>query len=76
MKLTVTEISIHPEHENPIFGNEVTKVQLADEGAGYFFTISQSTEAGLNEIRMDFKELDYLVAAIRQLKRGDIESIR
>jgi hypothetical protein len=74
MKLTVTEIAIHKETESPVFGELTTRVRIDDEGGGMFFIISQSTDSGLNEIRMDFKELDYLVAAIRKLERGDIES--
>jgi hypothetical protein len=70
MKLTVTEIAIHKETESPVFGELTTKVRLEDEGGGVFFIISQSTDSGLNEIRMDFKEFEYLVAAINKLNEG------
>jgi hypothetical protein len=70
MKLTVTEIVIHKETESPVFGELTTKVSIDDEGAGIFFKISQSTDSGLNVIRMDFKEFEYLVAAINKLNEG------
>jgi hypothetical protein len=68
MKLTVTEIAIHPETSNPIFGELVTKVRLDDEAAGMFFKIIQDDGTKVHEVRMDFEELKFLVAAVNVLK--------
>jgi hypothetical protein len=70
MKLTVTELAIHKEDESPIFGDMVTHVKLDDEGGGAFIKITQECESQLNEIRLDFTEVEYLIKAIEMLKEG------
>jgi hypothetical protein len=71
MKLTITEIAIHPETSNPIFGELVTKVRLDDDYLpGTFFKIIQDDGKFVHEIRMDFIELEYLVTAIKMLQSG------
>lgn len=73
MKLTVTEIAVHKEGESPIFGDIVTHVKLDDEGGGAFIKIMQSTDTQMNEIRLDFNEVEYILKAIEMLKAGDYE---
>jgi len=70
MKLTVTEISIHKEDESPIFGDIATHVKLDDEGGGVFIKIVQHDDTKMNEIRLDFNEVEYLVKAIEMLKKN------
>jgi DNA polymerase elongation subunit (family B) len=70
MKLTVTEIAIHKEGESPIFGEIVTHVKLDDEGAGMFIKITQSSDTQMNEIRLDFNEVEYIIKAIEMLKES------
>lgn len=70
MKLTITEISVHPVTVNPIFGERVTRICLADEGGGPFVKIIQDTGMGIQEIRVDFDEVEYIVKAIEKLKEG------
>ena len=70
MKLTVTEIAVHKDDESPIFGDILTHVKLDDEGGGTFIKIMQSTDTQMNEIRLDFNEVEYIVKAIEMLK-GD-----
>jgi DNA polymerase elongation subunit (family B) len=70
MKLTVTEIAVHKEGENPIFGDIVTHIKLADEGAGAFIKIVQSSDIQMNEIRFDFNEIEYILKAIEMLKES------
>jgi hypothetical protein len=71
MKLTVTEIAVHKENESPIFGDIVTHVKLDDEGAGPFIKIVQHNDTKMDEIRLDFKEIEYILKAIEMLKAGD-----
>ena len=72
MKLTVTEISVHKEDDNPIFGDLVTHVKLYDEGGGTFIKLVQhGNDAKTNEIRLDFNEIEYIMKAIEMLKEGD-----
>jgi hypothetical protein len=73
MKLTVTEIAVHKEGESPIFGDIVTHVKLDDEGAGPFIKIVQHNDTKMDEIRLDFKEIEYILKAIEMLKAGDHE---
>ena len=68
MKLTITEISMHPEEESPIFSDQATRVRLEDGGGGKFVSITQDTDAGTATIRLDFKEVEELVRAIAMLK--------
>lgn len=70
MKLTVTEIAIHKESESPIFGDTVTHVKLDDEGGGTFIKIVQHNDTQMNEIRLDFNEIEYILKAIEMLKEG------
>jgi hypothetical protein len=73
MKLTVTEIAVHKEDESPIFGDIVTHIKLDDEGAGTFIKITQSSDTQLNEIRLDFNEIEYIIKAIEMLKAGNYD---
>ncbi len=68
MKMTITEIAIHPETSNPVFGEMVTKVCLADGGGGMFFKIVQDDGTKVHEVGMDFEDLRFLVAAVNVLK--------
>jgi len=73
MKMTVTEVSLHPQNESPIFGETVTRVRLADEGAGMFVSVLQYQQETLNEIRLGFDEVAELVKAVNFLKQGAAE---
>lgn len=61
---------MHPATDNPIFGERVTRVRLDDEAGGPFVKIIQSTDEGLQEIRVDFDEVEHIVKAIEKLKEG------
>lgn len=73
MKLTVTEIAVHKEGESPIFGEIVTHVKLYDEGGGSFIKIVQHNDTQMNEIRLDFNEIEYIMKAIEILKEGSAD---
>lgn len=71
MKMTITEVSLHPKDESPIFSIMATKVSLCDDGAGAFVKLIQEDESGkLNEVRFDFNEIEALVEAIKLLESG------
>jgi hypothetical protein len=70
MKLTVSEIKVHKENENPIFGESVTSIKLDDEGGGMFVKIIQDNGTQMNEIRFDFNEIEYILKAIEILKEN------
>lgn len=71
MKMTITEITVHPEDESPVFGRLTTKIRIDDEGGGAFVKLVQEDDAGkLNEVRFDFNELEAIVKAIKLLEAG------
>lgn len=73
MKLTVTEIAVHKENESPIFGDIVTHVKLDDEGGGEFVKVIQYHDTQMNEIRLDFNEIEFILKAIEMLKEGNTD---
>jgi hypothetical protein len=73
MKLTVTEIAVHKEDDSPILGEIVTYIKLDDEGAGTFIKITQHNDTKMDEIRLDFIEVEHIFKAIEMLKAGDHE---
>jgi hypothetical protein len=46
---------------------------LDDEGAGPFIKIVQHNDTKMDEIRLDFKEIEHIFKAIEMLKAGDHE---
>lgn len=62
---TITAVSIHREDANPIYGEGVTYVKLADEGAGAFIEIGQTDNE--RELRFDIDELELVAAEARKL---------
>ena len=69
---TVIAVSIHRPSENPIFGEGVTHVTVADEGAGAFLRLCQFDESQKpGEVVIDIDELDL----IRDIGRKMIEEL-
>ena len=65
---TITAVSIHPVHCNPIFGAECTHVMLEDEAGGCFIVIEQDNdEAKVGTIRVTLEELTLIVEASKTL---------
>jgi len=65
---TTITVSIHPEGENPIYGDRATHVSVEDEAGGGFLVIKQhgdSHEPGT--VRLDPEELDAVAAAAKEL---------
>jgi hypothetical protein len=74
MKMTITEVAVHPEDESPVFGRLRTLIRLDDEGGGAFVKLIQEDDFGkLNEVRFDFKELEAIIEAVKLLEMGVIE---
>lgn len=73
MKLTVTEIAVHKKGESPIFGEIVTHVKLDGEGADTFIRLIQHNDTQVNEIRLDFNEIEHILKAIEMLKEGNTD---
>jgi len=62
---TITEVAIHPHNVNPIYGDGVLHVNLADEAGGVFITLTQEGQM----IRIDAEELPLIQDAIATLMR-------
>lgn len=63
---TITRIALHPEGVNPVYGEGVTHLELADEAAGAFYLVSQINDQGESQVRLDLEEL----AALHSLARS------
>jgi len=61
---TTTEITVHPEEYNPIFGEHITNIKLDDEAGGAFVLLIQDDQ----QIRLDFEEFDFVSDAVRILR--------
>ena len=61
---TTTAITIHTEGQNFCFDEDLTTLQMVDEGAGPFFLLSQEEREPL---RMDLQEMELLVEQARKL---------
>lgn len=70
MKLTVTEIAVHKKNESPVVGDLVTYVKLMDDGGGEFIKLVQYTESDVQEIRLDFNEIEHVLKAIEMIKEA------
>lgn len=72
MKIAITEVSIYPASDSPIYSARATKIALEDEGGGRFISITQDTDDyGTQCIRLDFAEIPHLVEAVRILQSGE-----
>ncbi len=72
---TITEIAIHEQGDNPIFGEMTTHVRLNDEGAGLFIELEQKGGniriAGQRILLIDEDELDSIYKTAKMLlKQG------
>lgn len=61
--MTIVSIALHPPGVNPVYGEEVTRISLANEGGGYFFELSQVKDQGEQTLRLQHQELAALAAA-------------
>ena len=67
-KTTITQVSIHREDANPIFGEGNTYVSVEDEAGGPFLVIrNDSDEHGINSIRIDYDEFLAVAEAAKML---------
>ena len=68
---TILQVAIHSENANPIFGEGVTHVKVDDEGGGPFIIIEQDDsefhQKGMNQIRLDYDELQEIQEVIKML---------
>lgn len=65
--MTITAMALHPPGVNPIYGENVTHIALANEGAGYFFEITQIGPEKEQQLRLDPGELLMLAGFAQQM---------
>lgn len=68
-KIVPVAYSIYKDGDNPVFGNSVTKVEIEDDAAGAFITISQCNDEHEGSIKLDFDEAAQLCSLIMQLRQ-------
>lgn len=66
---TILKISVHPEGENPVFGERSTHVFIEDEAGGPYIKIQQCNDNSENSIISvnDIEELNAIVDAAKEL---------
>ena len=65
---TIMSVAIHKPDQNPDHGEGVNHLTLEDEGAGFFFVLSQPVPYSPREgIALDPDELEAIAAAGRML---------
>lgn len=66
---TILSIAVHPENDNPVFGEGSTHIRIEDEAGGPFIVLSQSRDDSQSgEIRLDFEEVEMITDVIYTLK--------
>lgn len=72
LKTTTIAIAVHPEYENPIYGDGVIHVCLEDEVAGYFIVLKQNSDDMVQaRIRVEIDELELIAKIARRMVNGD-----
>lgn len=70
-KATTIAVAVHPENENPIYGDSVIHVLLEDEAAGAFIVLEQNTDDTVKpRIRVELEELELIVETARRIING------
>lgn len=64
LQVTITQFSIHRKNENPIYGEDVIRVNLEDEAAGFFITLSQPTNT---DMRITIEELELIAQEAKKM---------
>jgi len=64
--ITASRYVIHKKGENVVFGDNL-EVNLEDESAGYYFSI---TDQYGNNVKIEFEEVPELIEAINLLKES------
>lgn len=68
-RITPIAMAVYPGHEDPIYGREVTHVELEDEGGGQFIVLKQEDQ----RLRVELEELEQILIAARQLLNPEPE---
>jgi hypothetical protein len=67
-KATILSISVHPDNENPVFGERSTHITVDDEAGGPFLKLIQcNDQITSGEIRVDFGEMEVIYATSKIL---------
>ena len=66
---TILMVSIHRQDENPVFGEGATHINIEDDAAGPYISITQTMEGlDVGQIKIDgIDELDLIVNAAKDL---------
>jgi hypothetical protein len=63
----ITQLTVTPDRNHDLFSELATEVFIENEGAGEFLVVSQSTDEGRGEIRIDREQWPVLRSAINRM---------
>jgi hypothetical protein len=69
---TATEVTVHPQGEDPLLADCTTRIRLESEGAGAFLVLEQDdidSSKGVARLRIDPEELEMITQAAQLLLR-------
>ena len=66
---TITQITIHRDDSNPVFGSDLTRVTLDDNAAGPYLIVHQPDVSEPGTLRIELDELEQVLKAARRLMR-------
>ena len=70
LEITPVALAVHRPGTNPIIGEDAIRIELSDEGGGFFFRIWNADVLGGEPLRLDPDEMDALCEAGRKLMEG------
>ena len=69
-KITTLKLSVHPEDDNPVFGEQSTHIRIEDDAGGPYLVISQChDDIKPGEICLSFEELTKVYKAAMLLRK-------
>lgn len=68
MMNTITQITLHQENDNPIYGESVLTISINDENTGPFLMLTSYREDTPSIIELDFDDIDKIVEAVKILR--------
>lgn len=71
MKRYITQMSLSHDGDSPVFGESAIHITVDDDGAGWFFVLSQTNNDGEARIRVDLEDLRELLDCAEEMAKQE-----